>query len=149
MKTNLTWRDEMTFDVQLQGHGFAVDSAEEFGGRDLGPRPKPLLLSSLAGCTGMDVLAILKKMRVEIAGLEVSAEGELVADHPKRFAAIRIEYAFRGDDLPVAKLRRAVQLSEERYCGVRASLHPDIGLSSKISVNGEQLAPSDGDSATT
>jgi putative redox protein len=140
MDAKVVWQDEMSFDVELDGFHLTIDADATVGGRGLGPKPKGLLLVSLVGCTGMDVVAILKKMRVAIAGLEVSAQGQLSEDHPKKFEEIVVRYAFRGDDLPHHKLRRAVQLSEERYCGVRATLVPNVRIRNEIRVNGETLA---------
>jgi putative redox protein len=140
MDAKVVWQDEMSFDAELDGFHLTIDAAAAVGGRGLGPKPKGLLLLSLIGCTGMDVVAILKKMRVAITGLEVSARGQLAEEHPKKFEEIVVRYAFRGDELPPHKLRRAVQLSEERYCGVRATLVPNVRVRSEIRFNGETLA---------
>lgn len=139
LRTNVVWRDKMAFDAELDGHSFAIDADEQFGGRDLGPRPKGLLVTSLLGCTAMDVVAILGKMRVELDGFEVSADAVLTDEHPKKYTSITVRYDFTGTDLPEAKLRRAVQLSEERYCGVRATLEPVVELRTEIRVNGALL----------
>jgi putative redox protein len=85
------------------------------------------------------VVAILRKMRVSIADLQVAAEGELTDEHPKRYERVVVRYEFWGDELPAHKLRRAVQLSEERYCGVRATLQPVVDITNEIWVNGEPL----------
>jgi putative redox protein len=139
LDVNVEWQEEMTFDVEAEGHHQTIDADPAFGGRKLGPRPKPLLLASLAGCTGMDVISILKKMRVPVEKFNVSASGTLVEEHPKRFDTITVKYSFVGKDLPENKLKRAVQLSEESYCGVRASLSADIKVDSEIWLNGEKI----------
>lgn len=141
MKSALVWQDGMAFDAELDGFHFALDADEQFGGRGLGPKPKGLLLTSLAGCTGMDVIAILGKMKVLPTAFRVSADGALTDEHPRRFDRITLRYEFEGEDLPAKKLRRAVQLSEERYCGVRASLWPGIEVTSEILLQGEVLEP--------
>ena len=140
MKSSVTWQDGMAFSAELDGFELKIDADEQFGGRGLGPKPKGLLLTSLVGCTAMDVVAILGKMHVEIDGLSVEADGELVSEHPKRFDRIVVRYRFQGKELPIKKLQRAVRLSEESFCGVRASLHPDIAQSTEIFINGELVA---------
>ena len=139
LQSSVTWIDGMALEASLDGHTFNLDADAEFGGRDRGPRPKGLLVTSLIGCTALDVIAILGKMRVPMKGLQVSATADLAAEHPKTVQRIEVRYQFTGDDLPPAKLRRAVQLSEERYCGVRATLAPVVTMTSSIWVNGERL----------
>lgn len=135
-QSKVTWRDGMAFDAELEGFTFVIDADPKVGGRGLGPKPKALTLTSLAGCTAMDVIAILTKMKVALTGFEVAVDGELAEEHPKRFTDITLRYRFEGQDLPLKKLQRAVQLSEERYCGVAATLRPQATLVSEIWVNG-------------
>jgi putative redox protein len=118
--TTVTWQAGMAFTVELDGHSFSVDAKPEVGGEDRGPRPKGLVLSALGGCTGMDVVSILAKMRVPLEAFRVEVEAPLTDEHPRVYSAIHIRYFFRGKDLPMDKLERAVQLSQERYCGVSA-----------------------------
>jgi putative redox protein len=122
MEALARWDAGMAFNVCQDGHDFTIDAASEFGGLDRGPRPKGLLLSGLAGCTGMDVISVLRKMRVEFQALKVRVEADLTEEHPKVFSRIHIQYAFQGRDLPLDKLEKAVTLSQERYCGVSAML---------------------------
>ncbi len=144
MKASVTLRDGMAFDAHLNGHTFIIDAEERVGGRDLGPRPKGLTLVSLAGCTAMDVISILRKMRVEVTHFEVSARAVLAPEHPKKFEEIVVRYEVEGPNPDPAKVRRAVELSEERYCGVSATLKPAVKLSSEIVINGELLPPAEG-----
>lgn len=139
LSTVVTWKDGMAFDVEMDGHHSTIDAFEQFGGRDLGPRPKTLLLASLAGCSSMDVVSILGKMRVEFRSLVVDVAGGLTDEHPKRFDKIVLSYKIEGDDLPLKKVRRAISLSEEKYCGVWATLAPSVELSSVLFMNGEQM----------
>ena len=108
----------MAFEADIDSHNIVFDADKEFGGQDLGPTPKPLLLTSLAGCTGMDVTSLLKKMRVEVEEFEVNVSGQLTDEHPKYYSTIHVEYIFKGSDLNKEKLEKAVNLSQERYCGV-------------------------------
>jgi len=120
--TQVSWQSGMTFKVELDGHSLIVDAKPEGGGENRGPRPKGLLLSALGGCTGMDVVSVLGKMRVALAGFRVEVEAPLTEDHPRVYSSIHIRYIFQGKDLPMDKLERAVQLSQEKYCGVSAML---------------------------
>jgi putative redox protein len=116
------WMGDMAFEAIIQEHRILVDAKEETGGHNQGPRPKPLLMVSLAGCTGMDVISILKKMKVNPVEFNIRVEGGIADDHPKLFTSMHIIYEFRGDDLPLDKLSRAIELSQDKYCGVNASL---------------------------
>ena len=137
LQSTVTWTDGMAFRVDQGGHTFMVDAHEEHGGRGLGVQPKTLLLTSLLGCTGMDVVAILSKMRVPIDSFSVHADGDLTDEHPKRFSHIVLRYAFTGPaELSLDRIRRAVFLSETRYCGVMATLRDGVDVSTEISVNG-------------
>ena len=117
-QVRVNWLENMAFEAEVNGHKIIIDAAEAVGGENRGPRPKPLMLVALAGCTGMDVVSILKKMRVEVETFNVVVEGDLTEEHPKQFSKMRIIYEFKGNDLPMDKLEKAINLSEERYCGV-------------------------------
>ena len=123
-KVDIRWRDEMAFDASLHEntHKIVLDAMPAVGGRDLGPRPKALILVALGGCTAMDVVSMLKKMRVNFDYFNVEVEGELTEEHPKYYHTLTVNYIFRGKDLPMDKLEKAVNLSQERYCGVSEML---------------------------
>ncbi len=133
-KINNTWKENMAFEADVNGFKITLDADEAVGGENRGPRPKALTLVSLAGCTSMDVISILKKMRVEPEYFNVEVEGELTDEHPKYYHSIHVKYIFRGKDLPMAKLEKAVSLSEDRYCGVSALLSKGAKLTSEIVV---------------
>ena len=128
----LSWKGKMTFDAEVNGHIIPIDADAAVGGEDRGPRPKPLTLVSLGGCTGMDVVSILGKMRVNFDDLKVDVTGELTDEHPKYFKKIKITYSFVGKDLPLDKIEKAVNLSQERYCGVTAMLDKVADISHEI-----------------
>lgn len=136
MKHNLVaeWKGNMAFETEVSGHKLIMDAPQEVGGEDLGPRPKILMLSALAGCTGMDVVSILKKMRVELDDLKIKVEGSLTDEHPKQYNKIHVIYEFKGKNLPLAKLEKAVKLSEESYCGVGAVYRKVMEYSSEVKV---------------
>jgi putative redox protein len=115
---NANWLENMVFQAEINGHQVLMDADTSFGGQDKGPRPKPFMLAALAGCAAMDVISILKKMRVVPKNFNVRVEGELTEEHPVHYKKIHVTYEFVGDGLPVDKLKRAVELSENNYCGV-------------------------------
>jgi len=137
MKTSLSidWIDGMAFESEVNGHKIIIDAVEAVGGNNRGPRPKPLMLLSLAGCTGMDVVSILKKMRVELDNFSVEVEANQTEEHPKHFNEMKVIYKFWGKDLPMEKLQKAVNLSEERYCGVSEVYKKYVKMSNEILVN--------------
>ena len=121
IKTN--WKGNMAFEWDLNGHKVMIDATEAVGGENRGPQPKPFMLASLGGCTGMDVISILKKMKVSdnLTDFNVEVEGELTTEHPKHYVSMHVKFIFTAKDgieLPPEKLKKAVNLSEERYCGV-------------------------------
>ncbi len=126
------WLENMAFESEINGHKIIVDAKPEFGGQDRGPRPKPLMLAALGGCTAMDVVSILKKMRVEFKSLNVTVEGELSEEHPKHFTKMHVIYELEGENLPLDKIQKAVSLSEDQYCGVSAVYRKVIEITSEI-----------------
>jgi putative redox protein len=113
-----SWKGNMLFDANVSGHHVMMDAVPAVGGEDKGSRPKELMLASLAGCSGMDVVSILKKMRVPITGLDIRVEADVTEEHPKHYDKMHVIYAFTGQDLQMEQLTKAVELSQERYCGV-------------------------------
>ena len=128
------WLENMAFETEINGHKLIIDAKEEVGGQDKGPRPKPLMLAALGGCTSMDIVSILKKMRVELKSLNVIVEGELSEEHPKRFTKMHVIYEVEGDDLPMDKIEKAVSLSEDKYCGVSAVYKEVMEITSEIRI---------------
>jgi putative redox protein len=131
---DLKWAGNMAFKTSLDGHEIVVDAAPDNGGQDIGPRPKALMLVALAGCTGMDVVSVLKKMRVELTGFNVKVLGNLTEEHPKHFDKMTIIYQFKGENLETEKLKKAIDLSMERYCGVAAVYKKALQLDYEIEI---------------
>lgn len=104
------------------GHNLILDAAETAGGENAGFRPTELLLISLAGCTAMDVISILRKKRQDVTGLEVRTDGKRSENHPKVYTDITIEYIVSGRGVDPAAVERAIELSTETYCTVEAML---------------------------
>jgi len=113
------WQGKMKFDTEVNGHHFFMDQTGE-NGDNSGPRPKPLMLAALAGCTGMDVISILKKMKQDVEHFNVVVEGDTEDEYPNAYIRMHIIYEFRGRDLEMEKIEKAISLSMERYCGVSA-----------------------------
>jgi putative redox protein len=138
--TNTLWTGNMAFETQLWNHLIKLDASPENGGADTGPRPKALLMVSLAGCTGMDVVSILKKMRVSFSTFNIRVEGDVLDEHPKAYTAMKLIYEFTGTDLPFDNIRKAIKLSIDRYCGVHATLVKAVEMSYAIKLNDEIVA---------
>ncbi|PKP18889.1 MAG: osmotically inducible protein C [Bacteroidetes bacterium HGW-Bacteroidetes-21] len=130
---NLNWLENMSFEGDLgNGHKMIIDAGPESGGENKGPRPKPLLLMALAGCTGMDVVSLLKKMRVEYESFTIKVKGKLTEEHPKYYESMHITYAIKGKSIDHEKVEKAVSMSKERYCGVSALFQKAIPLTYDI-----------------
>ena len=113
------WLGNMAFESNNpSGHNFKIDIAKEDGGDGSGMRPKALMLSSLAGCSGLDVASLMKKMKLEVEIFTIETIANLTDEHPKFYDKVVIEYHFHGENLHEKKLQRAVDLSIEKYCGV-------------------------------
>ena len=133
-KIKVNWQKNLSFLAEVNNHKIVLDASEQVGGENKGPRPKPLLMAALAGCTGMDVVSILKKMRVELDDFNVYVEGDITEEHPKQFTSMHIVYEFKGKNLPEEKLQKAVDLSDERYCGVSAMFKKAIEVTHEIKI---------------
>ncbi len=130
----LNWLEDLVFEVDSEGHKIMIDADMENSGNPRGMRPKPLMMVSLAGCTAIDVVDILNKMRVTIEGLSIKVDGDIRDELPKDYLAMHVTYIFKGKDLPLDKLQRAVELSKDKYCGVSATLVRAIEMTYEIQV---------------
>lgn len=139
MELTVKWKEKMAFSgMTPSGHDIQMDAAPEVGGENTGARPTELLLQAVAGCTGIDIISILQKMRLEPTTFQMDVKGERADNHPRRFTTINIHYALEGD-LPEDKVIRAIQLSKDKYCSVSHSLSSEITVSYSINgVNGDK-----------
>ena len=113
------WKGNMLLESDNpNGKKLLMETSPEFDGTGTGLSPKALMLSSLAGCSGLDILSLFKKMRVELDDIVIKVHGELTEEHPIHYRAVKVDYHFYGKDINEAKVNKAVNLSEERYCGV-------------------------------
>lgn len=128
------WEGDMTFRAKApSGQEVLMDVGQEAGGHDAGPRPKELLLVALSGCTGMDVVSILKKMKVEDYRMRVEIQQHSSSEHPKVYDAIHVRYVFQFEDTPPEeKIEKAVNLSAEKYCAVQAMLSKTAKVTHEI-----------------
>ena len=108
------------------GHGVVMDATPAHKGDGSGARPLELVLYALAGCTGIDIVSILEKQRQDVRDLEVTVTAEQRDEHPKRYERVRVEYVVTGVGLKESAVSRAVRLSQEEYCSVRALFDPTI-----------------------
>ncbi len=122
MKTTTLWKEGLEFDSKFEAHTINLNGASNEAGERLGFSPKALLLSGLAGCSGIDVVDILKKQKVVFESLEIEASAEQTESHPKVFTGIDITYKVKTAIENTEKVNRAVQLSLDKYCGVSAML---------------------------
>ncbi len=125
----------MSFDGTADS-GFTVQmgTSPDVGGDNDGVRPVELMLIGLAGCTAMDVISILKKMRQDVTGFEVRAHGDRASEHPRRFVHITLEYVLTGRKIDQTAAQKAIDLSATRYCSVQASLDPAIQVEHRLTI---------------
>ena len=125
----------MAFEVEQNGHTFWLDADPSVGGTNKGPLPKQLMLSSLAGCTGMDVASILSKMKMPYDSMTIEIDANLTDQHPKVYDRIHLKYIFKGDNLDPGKIEKAITLSQDKYCGVTAMLAKTAEISYEVVTN--------------
>ena len=138
MDAKVTWKQNMSF----EGTGpskftLPLGTSPESGGDNDGFHPMELVLIGLAGCTGMDVISILRKKQQQVTGFEVKVHGERATEHPKVFTDITVEYIVKGYQIDPAAVQRSVDLSVEKYCSVEAMLKKAVKIQSKITIQPE------------
>jgi putative redox protein len=126
----LDWKNEGLLFKASTAHG-SVDLASGLDEPGNGVTPMELLATALGGCTAMDVVSILVKMRQPLESFSVEVSGERAEEHPKRFTSLEVVYRLKGD-LDERKVERAISLSEERYCSVEATLRPALPITSRF-----------------
>jgi len=123
MKARVKWIGQMTFSGESEsGHTIMMDSATEFGGRDLGMRPMEMLLLGMGGCTAIDIIMILEKARQKVTDCVIELSAERAEESPKVFTRIHVHYLVTGHDLQEHQVERAIQLSAEKYCSASIML---------------------------
>lgn len=123
MKARIQWTGDALFLAESgSGHAVVMDGPPEYGGRNLGPRPMEMLLIGLGGCSSFDVVNILKKARQPVEGCEAFLEAERAEEDPKVFTKIHLHFVVKGKGLKEAQVKRAVELSAEKYCSASIML---------------------------
>ena len=132
-KITTEWKGGLTFESDNpSGKSVVMDTDIEGQDERFGLSPKAMMLSSLAGCTGLDVISVLDKMKVELGDLKIEVSGELTEEHPKFYHTVEVAYHFYGKELNEAKCKRAVDLSVEKYCGVMEMFRQFAKVSTSI-----------------
>lgn len=131
MTTVVKWNGSgMAFDATAStGHTVRMDAAPEVGGENTGPRPMEMVLMGLGGCTGIDVVMMLQKMGQDIKDVQIEIESERAEDIPKVYTKIHVHFKVIGTDLNEKKVKRAVDLSAEKYCSVSKMLEATVEMS--------------------
>ena len=131
-ETKVTWVDDLKFDALQNGKTFRIDGNHNES-ESTGVRPKALILSSLAGCTGIDIVDLLKKMRVEFSEFSLDVKADLTEEHPKVYDTVYLTYYIRLQNTEDRdKMERAVSLSQDKYCGVSAMIRRFAELHVKV-----------------
>ncbi|HCN84641.1 MAG TPA: OsmC family peroxiredoxin [Sphingobacteriaceae bacterium] len=133
------WMGKMQFNSLVNGHTIIMDAPERVGGEDSGPIPKPFILTALSGCTGMDIVAILRKSQKEVKELNIKVTGELSKQQPIEYVAMHVSYNFRGDESCKDAAIDAVTVSQEKYCGVSHMLRKALPVTWEINYNELQV----------
>ncbi|MDA8085426.1 MAG: OsmC family protein [Nitrospiraceae bacterium] len=135
-EANIKYVEGMLFSSKTEsGHEVLMDASPAFGGEDKGPRPMELLLAGLGGCTGMDIISILKKKRQEVTGLDIKVKGERAPEHPKKYTSIELEFRVTGKNISEDAVKRAVELSMDKYCSAKATLEGGTEVTYRYSIS--------------
>ncbi len=129
------WMGQMQFNALVNGHTIIMDAPEKSGGADLGPIPKPFVLTALSGCTGMDIIALLKKQNKVVKDLDIKVTGELSKQAPIEYVRIHLQYIFLGEADIMADALKAVNDSQEKYCGVSHMLKKALPITWEVIYN--------------
>lgn len=118
----VVWRADMVFTAFSHGYSIPLDTGRSHGGHDAGISPMDLMLLSLAGCTGMDVLSILQKKQQKVTAFEVQVEGVRADEHPRVWVEIWVKFIVTGHRVDAVAVDRSIELSRDKYCGAAATL---------------------------
>lgn len=136
---DVQWMGKMQFNALVNGHTIVMDAPERVSGEDNGPIPKPLVLTALAGCTGMDIAAILRKADKNPSDFDIKVIGEISKRAPIEYIAIHVIYDFKGTKENKEAALNAVTDSQEKYCGVSSMLKKALPVTWEVNYNGLQI----------
>ncbi len=135
-------RDDMIFiGTSSNGYTIPLDTSPSVGGHNAGVRPIELMLMSLAGCTGMDVLSILRKKRQNVTAFEVQVEGERADEHPRVWTTIRVKFVLTGHSIDPKAVQRSIELSRDQYCGAAATLRHTAEIQYDFEIHEAEVEP--------
>ncbi|MFP5519468.1 MAG: OsmC family protein [Bdellovibrionia bacterium] len=144
MNCETVWIEDVSFESSVRGHKVLMDAHKEFGGKDRGPTPKELLLTSITGCSGMDVASLLKKFRQPIKSFKMLADTHTTEGHPSVFAEVNISFVVEaGEGVEAEKVIKAVTSSMTKYCGVSAMIAEVCPIHFKVILNGTEIYAAD------
>lgn len=138
-KIETQWMGKMQFNALINGHTVMMDAPEKSGGEDNAPIPKPFVLAALSGCTGMDIVALLRKQNISINNFDMIVTGELSKQAPMQYVSMHVQYSFTGNEDAKDAALNAVTDSQEKYCGVSAMLKKAIPVTWEVDYNGIQI----------
>jgi putative redox protein len=130
---------KMQFNALVNGHTIIMDAPERVGGEDNGSIPKPFVLTALSGCTGMDIVSILHKSNKEVTDFSIKVTGELSKQVPIEYVSMHVLYEFQGEVSRRDDALEAVNLSQEKYCGVSHMLKKALPITWEVNYNGETI----------
>lgn len=133
------WMGKMQFNALVNGHTLIMDAPERVGGEDRGPIPKPFLLTAVSGCTGMDVVAFLRKWGKQVDDLNIKVSGEISKQQPIEYTSLDIVYEFKGPEENRDAALQAVEDSQEKYCGVSRMMKKIIPVKWDVFYNGKMI----------
>jgi putative redox protein len=133
------WMGKMQFNALVNGHTYVMDAPPRVGGEDNGSIPKPLVLTALSGCTGMDVVALLRKAGKELKDFNLKVSGVISKQSPIEYTAIHLVYEMKGNDEDKAAALNAVTYSQEKICGVSSMLKKIMPVTWEVVYNGEEI----------
>ncbi len=136
---DVQWMGKMQFNASVNGHTIIMDAPEKVGGEDKGPIPKPFVLTALAGCTGMDIAAILRKAGKEVEDFNMRVTGEISKRAPIEYIAIHVVYDFKAAEENKEAALNAVTDSQEKYCGVSSMLKKAMPVTWEVNYNGVRI----------
>jgi len=133
------WMGKMQFNTLVNGHTIIMDAPERVGGEDNGPIPKPFILTALSGCTGMDIVAILRQQQQEVKELNIRITGELSKQKPIEYISMHVVYDFKGEEALREAALDAVTTSQEKYCGVSHMLRKALPVTWEVHYNAVKI----------
>jgi putative redox protein len=140
MKCELIWKTNFEFVTSIRSHQFPQDATTVSGGTDHGPTPKELVLAAICGCTGMDVVGLMKKTKTQLQSFRVTADAELTKQHPKVFTSVVLKFEATGEPQQLEPYVDAIRRSQTLYCGVSAMIAQVCPIVYTVWFNGSQIS---------